>query len=242
MKQLYIVTTDKALFDELSSYISSERSDCRAVRISSAEEAGEAAKKGLMQLVIIDTAFRETDCISLTAMIRDNSPDTGVIFIAKNGALAARAYEAHVQGYITRPVTAGRLNEEIDYFFGHFAIKKHRNRVEVMTRGSFECFLDGEPVRFKRRKAKAVLAYLVKKQGKMVTNEELIKLLWNEDCKSLSEQQMMSRRSNVRTIRAELEKTFREAGITDILKKNWGEMAINMDVITFIGNNQTAVY
>lgn len=51
MKQLYIVTTDKALFDELSSYISSERSDCRAVRISSAEEASEAAKKDRKSVV-----------------------------------------------------------------------------------------------------------------------------------------------------------------------------------------------
>ena len=235
MKQLYIVTTDKAFFDELSSYISSERSDCMAVCISSAEEACEAAKKGLMQLVIIDTAFRETDCISLTAMIRDDSPDTGVIFIAKNAGLAVKAYEAHVQGYITRPVTAGRLNEEIDYFNEHFSAKKKNSRVEVMTRGSFECFLDGEPVRFKRRKAKTVLAYLVKKKGKMVTNTELIKLLWEDDPKTLNEQQMMSRNSNIRNIRAELEKTFSDAGVTDILRKNWGEIAVNMDAIKIVG-------
>lgn len=235
MKQIYIVTSDKAFFDELSSYIGSEKSDCEVLQLSSDEEAAEAARNGMLQLAIIDTALRKTDCIRLTSMIRDDAPDAGVIFIAKHGGLAAKAYEAHVQGYIIRPVTSERLNEEIDYFFRHFAINKRNSRVEVMTRGSFECFLDGEPVRFKRRKAKAVLAYLVKKKGKMATNEELIKLLWNDDCKSLSDQQLMSRNSNIRNIRAELERTFSEAGITDILKKNWGEMAVNMDAIKIIG-------
>lgn len=236
MKQLHIVTSDKALFEEISSCVSSKRGDCQVVRVSSAEEADAAAKKGIMQLAVIDTAFRDTDCMSLTAMIRDDSPDTGVIFIAKNAGLAAKAYEAHVQGYIIRPVTADRLNDEMDFFYEHFSTKrKSRSRVEVMTRGSFECFLDGEPVRFRRRKAKAVLAYLVKKKGKMVTNAELIKLLWNDDVKDLSDQQLMSRNSNVRNIRAELEKTFTDAGVTDILKKNWGEIAVNMDAIKVIG-------
>lgn len=235
MKQLHIVTSDKALFEEISSCVSSKRGDCQVVRVSSAEEADAAAKKGIMQLAVIDTAFRDTDCMSLTAMIRDDSPGTGVIFIAKNAGLAVKAYEAHVQGYIIRPVTAGRVNEEIDYFYEHFYAKRKNSRVEVMTKGSFECFLDGEPVRFKRRKAKTVLAYLVKKKGKMVTNTELIKLLWEDDPKTLNDQQLMSRNSNIRNIRAELEKTFTDAGVTDILKKNWGEIAVNMDAIKVIG-------
>ena len=235
MMLLDIITDDIALFEELSELINDQIEGVEAVLLSSVQEIKRAADNGGIRLAFIDSDFRKEDPFSIVRLIRIGSPCAGTIMIAKNDGLAAEAYAAHVQGYVIRPASAERIKDEIDYIRDHFVIQqKNHKGIEVMTKGPFECFIDGIPVRFKRKKAKTVISYLVSKEGAMVSTSELMKVLWGDDCTSQSEQKLKSMNSNIRTIRAEIETTFRNAGYPEVLRKNWGEMAINMDKIKFI--------
>ncbi len=64
-----------------------------------------------------------------------------------------------------------------------------KNRVFIRTFGYFEIFVDGEPIPFKSRKAKELLALLVDRRGGFVTSREAISCLWedeNADDKTMS--------------------------------------------------------
>lgn len=233
--QFHIITDDSALYKEISEILHGQFEDCEVTQLAQTDEIIKAADRGLIELALIDSAFKETDCIAVTNMIRRVSPCSGVIILAENDSLAVKAFEVHAQGCITKPVAADRLKADIDYFCDHFvSAHKSSGRVEVMANGPFELLIDGKPVRFRRRKAKKVLAYLVSQKGRMVTTPELIKVLWGEDCSKLSDQVLLSRNSNLRTIRVEIERVLREAGQSDLFLKNWGEMAVDMDKIKVI--------
>ena len=97
--------------------------------------------------------------------------------------------------------------------------------IYVQTFGNFEIFVHGKAVHFSRKKAKEWLAYLIDRNGANVETAELSAILWDasENSHSLQKQ--------VQTVISCMLRALREAGAEEIIRKNWGSMAIDVALV-----------
>ena len=84
-------------------------------------------------------------------------------------AYAYDAYRLHAKGYILKPVSKALIQEELDHLDIPQKVKGPQKRVQIHTFGTFDVFVDQQPLRFSRSRAKELLAYLVDRQGNGVT-------------------------------------------------------------------------
>lgn len=97
--------------------------------------------------------------------------------------------------------------------------------IYIQTFGNFEVFVDGRPLHFQREKAKELFAYLVDRHGSSVTTQQIAVVLWeNEEYDSRLKNKV------TRTV-SSLKKTFKDAGIGDILIKSWNHLAVDVNKI-----------
>lgn len=132
-------------------------------------------------LALLDIGLPDTDGITLARKIRERWPGTAIIFVTASPAYAVDAWTIHAEGYILKPATEERLRAEVGHLLaGRAAPVPERPvpRVSVKTFGAFDVLVDGEPVHFRRAKAKELLAFLVERQGESVTREEIWRVLW----------------------------------------------------------------
>ena len=233
--RLGVITENNDLYGEVQSVIQQLAGTYEPSLLPSLDDVVSAINDGSIDLMLIDTGFEEADFTALTRMIRNRTPQTGMIVLADDESYAVRAYEVHATGYIIKPAGEGRLREELDYFAEWQAAKqKESSAIKVMTDGGFEVFLNGVPARFRYSKTKKLLAYIISNRGAMVKNSELIEALWGKSKRELSEKELKARNSYLRNIEVDLQKVLADAGCDDVLIKHWGEIAVAMDKISFI--------
>ena len=114
------------------------------------------------------------------------------------------------------------MTQSVFYNFYMNAEKK----LQVQTFGNFEVFINGKPLGFARKKTKELLAYLVSRKGAMCYIKELAGVLWEDKKNSPSLQ------SSVRHLIKDLTETFKRAGVSDVLNRGWGCIAIVPDKIS----------
>lgn len=86
--------------------------------------------------------------------------------------------------------------------------------VQIRTFGSFDVFVDGEPVMFRNRKAKEYLALLVDRRGSFVTSKEALAALWPDS--PVGEREL----SRTRKAAMNMNRTLERAGIADIVEND----------------------
>ena len=172
---------------------------------------------------LLDIGLPDMDGITLARKIRESHPDVEIVFVTGHAQYAIDAWDIHARGYVLKPLTLERLKEEVDYILSFYARTPQQQaaaHIEVKTFGSFDVLVDGEPVRFRRAKAKELLAYLVEKQGKSITREEAYRLLSEKGEYDRPAQKQFD--VILRSLRATLE----EYGISDILSFQRGAISI----------------
>ncbi len=96
--------------------------------------------------------------------------------------------------------------------------------LSVQTFGNFECFINGQPVKFKYNKTKEMLAYLIDRKGAMCTNGELMSILWAEDSEK--------KKSYLKNLKADLTRALSEGGLEGVIIKFRGAIGIAMDKVS----------
>ena len=94
-------------------------------------------------------------------------------------------------------------------------------RIVIQTFGNFDIFVDGQLVKFTRRKAKELLAYLVDRRGTSVSTREACGVLWED------EDYDAKAKNRFQHAKGDLKKVLREHGIEDLLVCQWNGLAID---------------
>ena len=89
----------------------------------------------------------------------------------------------------------------------------------------FDVFVDGNPIAFRNKKSKELLALLVDRKGGYVTSEEAISFLWEDETVSTLTL------SRYRKVALRLKSTLEEYGILDIIEAVDGKRRIVMDKV-----------
>lgn len=172
------VDDEIAMLSDLSMAVSASPDIESVTEISNCIEAVEYVKKHAIDIAFLDIQMRGMGGMELAEKIVDIWPDCKIVFCTGYDEYAIEAFKMHASGYLLKPVTAEDVQKEIDHIKG----QKMKNRyLTVKCFGNFEVLADGEPLVFKRKKTKEMLAFLVDRAGAGVTSRQICAVLWEDE-------------------------------------------------------------
>ena len=96
-----------------------------------------------VDLVLLDIDMPGTNGIQLAAAIKEQSPDTAVIFLTGYTQYAVDAFAIHASGYLLKPVDKERLEEDVEFVLSNMSGRKstkavNPSHVMIKTFGNFD--------------------------------------------------------------------------------------------------------
>ena len=218
------VSDDRDILDDLSDYIYEANPDADILEFEDPLLALAQAREEEIDTAFIDTGMKELGGMELGRYLKELNSYVNLIFVSSDKKLAYDAMSMHASGYLLKPPTQDGVERELEELrFPEF--HKEHKRIFAQTFGNFEFFVDGQPVEFKYKKTKEILAVLINNKGAQTTNGELIASLWEDDGDP------QKRLSYLCNLRQDLQNTFTKLKLDGILLKQRGSMAIAKDKI-----------
>ena len=175
-------------------------------------------------LALLDIDMPGMDGLALAAAVKERQPDTAVVFLTGYPRYALDAFALRASGYLLKPASRERLEEEIQYVFSRRQ-DLYRGHIVARTFGDFDCFVDGEPLSFRQAKCKELLAYLVDRKGSSVTRAEAFSILWEDRMYDRPMQKQFD------VIIRSLRSTLQEHGIASIFEMKSGSLRIRPELM-----------
>ncbi len=195
----------------------------RHAGLVSSSEAISYAKAHPLDIAFLDIEMPDMNGLELAKQLKDIHPELNIVFVTGHIEYAYDAHKLFASGYLIKPASAEDVLKVIENL--RYPVARAQGRIYARCFGSFEVFIDGVPVVFKRSKSKELLAYLIDNLGGRVTMGELISILWEDGENSLS------RNSQLRMFIADIRKTFRDEGFDEILIREYNSVAVKTDMI-----------
>ena len=192
--------------------------------VRSAAEALSLAGEKVFDVAFLDIEMPGMDGLTLAKELINRFPLINIIMLSAYPQYALDAHKLFVSGYLLKPAMETEVEEVLRNL--RHPVNDERKGLYVRCFGNFEVFYDGEIVRFGRRQAKEMLAYLIDRKGAGVTGEELRAVLW-EDAADYSERQ----RDYLHKIWYELRNTLTDLGYGDAVCHARNLYAVDMSKI-----------
>lgn len=182
-------------------------------------KAFEENKDNSIDLAFLDIEMPGINGIQLAKKLKKNNPKIKIIFVTAYNEYALDAYKVYASGYITKPVSVNKIQEEINEL-GSVIELKPTKKLQIKCFGNFEVFHNGEPVRFSYKKSKEAFAYLVDREGSAININKLNAVLWEEDHPSY-----------LRNLIADIQNTLKSIGTEDVFVKRNNECYIDVNKV-----------
>ena len=233
------VDDERLLMEDTVSQVSELPQIEEAKGFTRAADALEWLSSNSADLALLDIDMPGMTGMELAAVIKTRWPSTAIVFLTGYPQYALEAFELRASGYILKPATRERLEEEIEYALSKKQ-SSHKGHIVMTTFGKFECSVDGKTVSFRQSKCKELLAYLVDRRGSSVTRSEAFAILWEDRLYDRAMQKQLD--VIIRSLRA----TLQEYGISSIFEMKGGTMRIlpeqlQCDLYRFLSGDVDAI-
>ncbi len=182
------------------------------------------AREEEMDVAIMEVNMPELNGIDLGRYLSELNPYINLIYLTEQTDSAYEAMKLHASGYIKKPGSDKDVKSELESL-RYPELRKKYKRVFAQTFGNFELFVDGEPVEFKYKRTKEIVALLINNKGAQTSNGEIIASLWEDDGDP------EKKTSYLCNLRQDLQNTFSKLKIDGVILKQRGSMAIAKDKI-----------
>ena len=197
-------------------------------------EALKENKDKKFDIAFLDIEMPGINGIQLAKELKKINPLINIIFVTAYDDYAIDAYKLHASGYLSKPVSASKIKEEIEALRYPILLKGEK-KLQVKCFGNFEVFHDGEPVKFTYQKSKELFAYLIDREGSAININELNAILWEEDHSSY-----------LRNLVADIQKTLKSINASEVFIKRHNGCYIDVnkvdcDAYEYKKNNPDAI-
>ncbi len=179
-------------------------------KFSDCEAAISHVRSNPVDIAFLDIHMRGMGGLSLAEQILHLCPDCKIVFCTGYEEYAIPAFRLHASGYLLKPISAADVQEEINVIKG---IRQREKPLVVKCFGTFEVYLNGEKLNFKRSKTKELLAFLVDRNGAGVTVGGIGAALWEND-------EDQKNQNYIHQLFYDLRHTLEAAGVGEIFKRN----------------------
>ena len=207
---------------ELTRIIASVQPDADLVCFGSSLPALAAARGRPIDVAFLDVMLSELGGFGFGQYLRELNPSVNLIYLSDTDRHAFEALRQHASGYLMKPITEELVKRELEDL--RYPTRAGK-RVFARTFGSFELFVDDEPMRFKYSRTKEIVALLVHNRGGQTTNGEIIAALWEDDGDPEKKASYLS------NLRQDLQNTLSGMKLGGLLRKQRGSLAIAADRI-----------
>ncbi len=218
------VDEDKASLDKIKKCLGNIKPDANVFLFQDSLEALAKAREEEMDVAILETRISELSGLDLGKYLSELNPNINLIFFTGSTEYAFEALKLHASGYIKKPGSEKEVRKEME-LLRYPEMQKKYKRAFAQTFGNFEFFVDGEPVEFKYKRTKEIVALLVNNKGAQTSNGEIIASLWEDDG---DPEKKLSYLCN---LRQDLQNTLKKLKLDGIILKQRGSMAIAKDKI-----------
>lgn len=192
---------------------------CRDVR-----SALDTAREHKIDVAFLDIHMPEKNGIELALELKKLNPKINIVFATGFSEYMKEGIDLRMSGYIMKPVTPEAVKTELENLRNPIEWSPEK-RVKILTFGNFDIFVDGNPLKFDRKQAKEILAYLVDKRGTSATYAELAAVLWED------EEYDRTKQKNLQVYIASLVKTLHSVDIKDLILKNRQGILVNTKIV-----------
>ena len=222
----FVVDDEKIALDRMVRELKTAAPEADVVAFSDPNELLERAKITPCDVAFLDVRMGSMTGVELAKRLREFIPKLNVIFVTGYDEYANEAMKIHASGYLMKPVTSEDIIAELkDLRYPVFEKKTHLLYFRCF--GAFEVFnKNGDMVCFERKKAKELLAYLIYKQGKKCTNQELHGLLFEDGMYESDVEQRM-----YQTVVSSLTSTLKAIGVDGILQRSYGAIKLDLSKV-----------
>lgn len=183
------------------------------------------AKENGCDIAFLDIHMRGMNGVELAKELKGVNPKMNIIFVTGYSEYAGEAMSLHASGYIMKPVTKEKIEQELsDLRFP--IVPKNDAILKVQCFGNFEVFLPkGERLHFERQRSKEVFAYLVHKQGGSCTTREIAAALFEDEPFDKKQQ------NHVQQLIYAMMKSLKKADVEEAVNRGYNALAVNPDVL-----------
>ena len=144
-------------------------------QFESAEQALEFMEKEPVEVAFLDVEMPVMDGITLAEKLRDIRHDIIIVFITAYDEYIREFNDIGGDYYLLKPYTREVLESMMDKL--RLISKRQNKAVYIQTFGRFLVKKEGIPLRL-TGKAKEILAVIVTRQGREISNEEIYTIIW----------------------------------------------------------------
>ena len=233
---IYIIDDEEYALKEIRDVVLLACSDAQIMTFMRGEDALLAIRDGMRpDICFSDIVMPGISGLEFASALKLDSPDTRIIFTTAYDEYAVEAFRIKAFGYLVKPIKVEDVRAEIDYLPDEYL--RSRQKLEVKCFGYFDVFYRGDPLIFKRKQSKELLAYLIDRNGAACSSGEIALALWeDEDIEKQNEN------NRVRVLINDLKNTLKTIGMDNVLIREKREIAIKRELIDcdyyrFLGGN-----
>lgn len=192
---------------------------CRDVR-----GALQTAMETRIDVAFLDIHMPEKNGVELARELKEINPKINIVFATGFSEYMKEGIDLRMSGYVMKPVTSEAIKTELENLRNPIEWTCGK-RIRILTFGNFEVLVDGVPLKFERKQAKEILAYLIDKRGTSVTYQELAAMLWED------EEYDRTKQKNLQVYIASLVKTLHSVNVMDLILKNRQGILVNTRIV-----------
>lgn len=198
-----IIVDDEPLMLKRFQRLSQDIADLQITgQFESARKALDFAEKNPFEAVFLDVAMPKMNGIELAKELRKIKPDVIIVFVSAYDEYLWDFNQIGGDYYIIKPYNKQTLEMTMEKL--RLLLQRQQKEIFIQTFGRFLVFKNGKPIPLEG-KAKEILALIVTRRGKEISNEEIYSTIWENRPYSNTEMTVYynALRRLKRTLRAE---------------------------------------
>ena len=153
--RIVAVDDERLALEILKESISEACPDSELFGFRNPAEVVEFVKENPCEIAFLDIEMRGMSGVELAQKLKEIQPDINIIFVTGYSEHMAEAFSLHASGYVLKPASREKIEEELANLRN--PVTEKPSHIRVQTFGHFEVFVDGKHVLFSIAKAKELL-------------------------------------------------------------------------------------
>lgn len=173
-----IIVDDEPLMLKRFARLSADVADLNIIgQFESAQRAVAFAKEQPFEAAFLDVAMPITNGIELAKELREIHPDVLIVFVSAYDEYLWDFNQIGGDYYIIKPYNQETLKMTMEKL--RFLLQRQQKELFIQTFGRFLVLKNGKPLPLSG-KAKEILALIVTRRGKEISNEEIYSTVWED--------------------------------------------------------------
>lgn len=183
----------------------------------------EASNKQVADIYYIGIELVKSNGIEVAETLLEKNPLLNIVFVSKCEDYKSKAMDLYASDYIVRPVSIEKIRDSISHL--RYPIVRKKFRYYAKTFGNFTFYIDNKPASFQRNKSRELLAYLIDRNGAVVSRKELTLMLFEDETHSRRSQK------NLSNAYYSLMQDLKALKASEIIVNNANGLAINKETV-----------